>query len=1123
MKNKLQLKATFLLLSFLFLFSTMQGQVLLEENFSYPIGSQLIAQDWTAHSGGSSNSILVSASSITYPGYISSGIGNEIGLTTSGQDAYTTFQEQNSGKLYVAFITQVSAASTSGDYFFHLGKTVIGTDFRARVSVKRNASNKLAFGIAQSTNSPNYTGYNYDLNTTYLVVLKYTFVNGASNDISEIIINPVLGGAEPNSGWIVKNDASGTDLPAIGSVALRQGNNSSSPELKLDGIRVSTNWAGIAGAAIPAELSVSPTSLTGFNYVVLSGPSAEQSFVVNGSNLSGNIVVAPPSTYEVSTGTGGSFVPVSPLSLAPSSGSVVNKTIYVRLKAGLPKGDYNDQSISISTSGATALAFSLSGTVDPIPEPANHAESFMGTAISKIKITLNWSDAVPAAAGYLIKGSSVGFGAINAPSDGITEANSLLVHSVAAGAQTYTFNGLDAGKTYYFQIFAYNGNSVNINYKTDQPVPETQVTTFGDPAVVELVMPQFIQGRNEPNNQRVPFAYRLQLINLNPNTTYRYINQVVLASDNATFPGGANSIYVQPDNSFVRTVNANLSIAGDYGVFTTDAQGTYTGWFITEPTGNDRFNAGNELYIRLRLNNGSNGTTAVTFITTESPIKVLTFGSAANNKEGTAVRGESDATPKNFVFLYDNTAGTGRPLLGTSIETTGANYSETTIAPFYRQKVTGKNGAWGGIIPNKNSSGVMLIEERSLADGSVVNTKTSGNGMWGSTNTVNPSGGIDEVLVITMGQVPLTAVNDEATTLINEAVTIDILINDIVGSSALNPSSISFVAGSGPDPSTQGSFGLNATLGTVTFTPANGFLGSTSIAYRLCDMNNFCDTATITVNVIVGLTNFYPALGPGTLAFEDLWPGKGDYDFNDLVIDYQFELTSNPSNYIEQIECTFTIQAFGASFENGFGFQLGDNIDPFDLTVSGYTLSENYITLEANGTEADQTKPTIIVFDNAFALMPHPGIGTGVNTEPNATYVDPVTFKVLINFKPNTYFYNDIDIANFNPFLIVNKNRSVEVHLPNYLPTDLADRGIFGTVEDNSIPENGRYYVTDANLPWAINIYEKFDYPIEKQEILWVYTKFAEWAMSGGTLFPDWYKNLSGYRNNSLIYQVPGR
>lgn len=1123
MKQLLQNKTALLLLSFMSVFQLIQAQVIFEENFSYPVGSLLTNQGWSEHSGNGSNAIKVTASTISYAGYLSSGIGNEVELTKSGQDVNKTFDEKESGVIYVSFLTKISEASTSGDYFFHLGKTNIGTDFRARIFVKRNSSNKLAFGIAQSSTTPNYSGFNYNLNTTYLVVLKFHIVAGNSNDYSEIIINPALNGAEPGSGWIENSDNSGTDLGAIGTVALRQGSNSSGPVMRLDGIRVSSNWAGIAGTGTPPDLTVNPTSLSGFNYVVMSGPSAEQSFTVSGSGLSGNIIVAPPSTFEVSTGTGSSFVPTNPIQLVPSSGTVSNKTIYVRLKAGLPIGNYDNQIVSVSTSGASSQSVICNGKVDPLPEPTNHANSFTATATSKTQIVVQWNDAVPAAAGYLIKGSAVGFSSINAPNDGTAESNGFLVRNVAAGSESYTFTGLTADKDYYFQIYAYNGTGSNINYKTDPIAPQAQTTTFGNPKVVEVIVPKYIQGEREPNNQRVPFAYRLQLINLNPNTTYRYINQVVMSTDGEDFPGAANSIYVQPDNSFVRTVNASLSVPGNYGELTTDASGSYTGWFITEPTGNDRFLAGNELYVRLRLNNGNNGTSAVTFLTTTSPITVLGFSAAANSKNGTAVRAESDATPKNFVFLYDNANGNGRPLLGTSIETTGADYSATSIAPFYRQKVTGKNGAWGGILPNMNSNGVLRIEERALADGSIVNTKTSTNGMWGTTNTVNPRGGIDEVLVITMGQVPLTAMDDEATTLINEPITFDILANDIVGSSALNPSSLSFVAGSGPNPNTQGSFGLNAALGTVTFTPVNGFIGAVSIAYRLCDLNTFCDTATITVNVIVGLTNFYPALGPGTLAFEDLWPGKGDYDFNDLVIDYQFELTTNPANFIEQIKCTFTLQAFGASFENGFGFQLAGNIDPFDLTVSGYSLTENYITLEANGTEADQTKPTIIVFDNAFGLMPHPGMGIGVNTETNAPYVDPVTFTVLINFKPNTYTYNDIDIANFNPFLIVNKNRSVEIHLPNFAPTALADMGVFGTGEDSSDPNSGRFYLTDTNLSWAINIYEKFDYPIEKQEALWVYSKFAEWAMSGGAQFPDWYKNLSGYRNSSLIYVKPGR
>jgi LruC domain-containing protein len=352
------------------------------------------------------------------------------------------------------------------------------------------------------------------------------------------------------------------------------------------------------------------------------------------------------------------------------------------------------------------------------------------------------------------------------------------------------------------------------------------------------------------------------------------------------------------------------------------------------------------------------------------------------------------------------------------------------------------------------------------------------------------------------------------------------------------------------------SFPVNATsikVGSNTYTsqnfPANGIIiplnpngeltlaiqvdpvdGAVTVPFPFKSKDNagFESSTTGTANVpfsgeYIPVDNLYPAAGFGTLAFEDLWPGKGDYDFNDLVIDYQFELISNTGNYVDQIKGNFVIRAFGASYENGFGFQLSGALDPEDLYVEGSHITENYITLASNGVEAGQSKATIIVYDNAYNEMAHPGMGIGVNTEAEAPYVEPVELEIRIYLPENTYTFAQVDIASFNPFIIVNKERGVEVHLPNYPPTDLADMGKFGTWEDNSNPGTGRWYVNDKNLPWAINIYESFAYPLEKQEILWAHLKFAEWAMSGGALYPDWYKNLTGYRNNSLIYQTPAK
>ncbi|MBK9292260.1 MAG: LruC domain-containing protein [Bacteroidetes bacterium] len=269
---------------------------------------------------------------------------------------------------------------------------------------------------------------------------------------------------------------------------------------------------------------------------------------------------------------------------------------------------------------------------------------------------------------------------------------------------------------------------------------------------------------------------------------------------------------------------------------------------------------------------------------------------------------------------------------------------------------------------------------------------------------------------------------------------------------------------------------------------------------------------------------YFPANGFGSLAFEDLWPAKGDYDFNDLVVDYRFHTVTNAQNQVVEIYNTLVVRAIGASLENGFGYQFPNAaIDQSLVSVTGFDLTENFISLGANGLENGQSKPTIIAFDNAFSRLPHPGSGLGVNTTPGAPYVQPDTLLITINFASPRPLYTSLDVPNFNPFLIINKERGKEVHLPDYPPTDLADPSFFGMWDDNTQPSANRFYKTATNLPWAIDIYEQFDYPNEKVDIVNAHLKFADWATSGGVLFPDWFKNLAGYRNDANIYQVPSK
>ncbi len=254
----------------------------------------------------------------------------------------------------------------------------------------------------------------------------------------------------------------------------------------------------------------------------------------------------------------------------------------------------------------------------------------------------------------------------------------------------------------------------------------------------------------------------------------------------------------------------------------------------------------------------------------------------------------------------------------------------------------------------------------------------------------------------------------------------------------------------------------------------------------------------------------------GTFAFEDLWPGKGDYDFNDLILDYQFKSVLNASNELVEFFTDYSVRAIGASLTNGFAFMLPGN--PSNVsTITGTNITENYLSLNANGTEQNQPNTVIFLFDNAFTMIGTSG-SSFINTVSGSAYIEPDTNQLYVSY------INPIAnpaSAPYNPFIVVDKTRGIEVHMAGEEPTALADQALFGTYADDSDPATGKYYQTENNLPWAIDLPVKFDYAIEQAEIVEAYNYFRSWAESGGTMNENWYEDNAGNRNDQYIYSPP--
>lgn len=92
----------------------------------------------------------------------------------------------------------------------------------------------------------------------------------------------------------------------------------------------------------------------------------------------------------------------------------------------------------------------------------------------------------------------------------------------------------------------------------------------------------------------------------------------------------------------------------------------------------------------------------------------------------------------------------------------------------------------------------------------------------------------------------IAASPDAARTAQNTQVTTRVLANDTGSGSPLDPGSVTIVT-----PSTHGTATVNPD-GSVTFTPAPGFTGTTTYSYRVCDNSRptpVCATAVVTVTV----------------------------------------------------------------------------------------------------------------------------------------------------------------------------------------------------------------------------------------------------------------------------------
>jgi LruC domain-containing protein len=256
------------------------------------------------------------------------------------------------------------------------------------------------------------------------------------------------------------------------------------------------------------------------------------------------------------------------------------------------------------------------------------------------------------------------------------------------------------------------------------------------------------------------------------------------------------------------------------------------------------------------------------------------------------------------------------------------------------------------------------------------------------------------------------------------------------------------------------------------------------------------------------LSFFTPAEGEyGSLCFEDLWPSNGDYDINDLVLDFNVEEQYDGDTWeLTNLIFKYKLRATGARRLIGFATTLPDYIVATGVPVSSNGLAswvDEHNTLVFFDNARDVVNDDPAEFYNTDHGQPHIA---------DAEIVHEITLPVTEDWgKGSKMVFVPWYSAPFNPFIFINHNQSYQIHLKHYpvIPSYM-NMDLFNTEDDYSdvsYPDYPESFQNDNYQPWAFYIAESVSYPHEYGSILRAFPDFAAWALSDGFSHQDWYLN----------------
>ncbi len=253
-----------------------------------------------------------------------------------------------------------------------------------------------------------------------------------------------------------------------------------------------------------------------------------------------------------------------------------------------------------------------------------------------------------------------------------------------------------------------------------------------------------------------------------------------------------------------------------------------------------------------------------------------------------------------------------------------------------------------------------------------------------------------------------------------------------------------------------------------------------------------------------------------TLMFEDLFPRLGDYDFNDLVANYNYSVVYVVSSLDQD--------NMNASHVLGYQFEFRVNAVGATLPITPYlkvTTKNNKLMRAFNvinteklviETSDESIKAEVVASGEGYHIYKFVGMtekpsNVFVNTEVGQTLSAPKIIKVEAHTVDNQGIkWDEAYDANVLEFDFFITNGTDEIHNRGFEPTGVSGVRAYpaGQIEGGA---GELYYSNGDNLIWGLDVPAVINHATEKTNFLEAYPLFKGWATSGGAMNTDWYNS----------------